>query len=212
MENKGIFMIIMLGWVFIILIVVLAVACRETNIPISDVNSTCTQETIIVESTETTQETTQELESTVSTESIEPTETQPIIESQPQPETQPNLIIDNFEEVWKESAIYMAKTIWGEARGCSREEQAKVAWCILNRVDHSHFPNTIKEVVTSGAFHGYSKNFPCEEEFYKLSLEIILMWQQEKTGMVVNRTLEPNMYYMSAKSDGSGHNFREKWN
>lgn len=207
MENKGVFMMMVLSWVFIILIAILAVACGKTDIPILDVDSTCVQETIVVESTETTQET----ENTFSTESTEPTETQPIIETQPQPETQPDPTIDDFEETWKESAIYMAKTVWGEARGCSREEQAKVAWCILNRVDHPHFPNTIKEVVTSGAFHGYSKNFPCEEELYKLSLEIISMWQQEKTGVVVDRKLEPNMLYFSAKSDGTGHNFREQF-
>ena len=74
----------------------------------------------------------------------------------------------------------MAKTLWGEARGCSIEEQIKVAWCILNRVDHPNFPNTIKSVVTSGEFHGYSKSFPCEDKFYELSLEVIYLWQQEK--------------------------------
>lgn len=207
MENKGIFFVIVFGWVCIGLILVLALAPDLKKVPDVAFPPIETTTTIIeITPTETAPiiETTTPIETTAPTEPIvtEPLETEPII-------TEP---IDRFKEIWNESAIYIAKTVWGEARGCSTEEQIKVIWCILNRVDSPNFPNTIKEVVTSGAFHGYSKSFPCEEEFYNMALDIIFMWQQEKMGKVVDRTLESNMYYMSAKSDGSGHNFREKWN
>lgn len=33
-------------------------------------------------------------------------------------------------------ATYIAKTLYGEARGCSTTEQAAVVWCILNRADN----------------------------------------------------------------------------
>ena len=39
-----------------------------------------------------------------------------------------------------EDADLIAKTVWGEARGCSVTQQAAVAWCILNRVDSAAFP------------------------------------------------------------------------
>ena len=201
MENKGIFFMLMLSWVFICLILVLALTpdlkkMPDVIVPPIETTITATEETLPTETTAT-------IETTAPTEPIatEPLETEPII-------TEPT---EHFKEIWDESAIYIAKTVWGEARGCTTEEQIKVIWCILNRVDSPNFPNTIKEVVTCGAFHGYSNSFP-HEEFYDMALDIIFMWQQEKMGKVVNRTLEPNMYYMSAKSDGSGHNFREKWN
>ena len=82
-------------------------------------------------------------------------------------------------------ATYIAKTIWGEARGCSTMEQAAVAWCILNRVDSDllYILNSIREVVTQkGQFHGYSKDFPVDDDIYDLAVDVIERWQREKLG------------------------------
>ena len=49
-----------------------------------------------------------------------------------------------------EAATALARTVWGEARGCSTTEQAAVAWCVLNRVDSPEFPDDVLSVVLPG--------------------------------------------------------------
>jgi hypothetical protein len=120
--------------------------------------------------------------------------------------------LGNIEEQWGEAAIYVAKTIYGEARGCSAAEQEKVVWCILNRVDDPRFPDTIIGVITQPSqFHGYSSSFPVWEEHYQLALDVIARWQFEKIGGESNRNLEPDYLYFSADSTGIGNVFRKSW-
>ena len=117
-----------------------------------------------------------------------------------------------FVEKWHESAVYIAKTVWGEARGTSREGQEKVIWCILNRVDSPRFPNTIIKVITAPLqFHGYVSTFPCEQKFYDMALEVITKWQAEKNGEEVDRLLPSDYYFFSADKSGLGNNFRKDW-
>ena len=64
----------------------------------------------------------------------------------------------------------LAKTVWGEARGCSKTQQAAVVWCVLNRVDSEapYFPDSIVEVVTQrGQFDGYDPDNPVEPDILK---------------------------------------------
>ena len=134
------------------------------------------------------------------------------------PETTVPSITPNpgYDEVfiaeWNESAIYLAKTVWGEARGVSAYEQEKVIWCILNRVDDPRFPNTIIGVITApGQFHGYSSSFPCTDEMYNLALDVIYRWQLEKRGGESNHNLGPEYVYFSSDSTGLGNVFRPHW-
>lgn len=117
-----------------------------------------------------------------------------------------------FIAEWNESAIYLAKTVWGEARGVSAYEQEKVIWCILNRVDDPRFPNTIIGVITApGQFHGYSSSFPCTDEMYNLALDVIYRWQLEKQGGESDRNLGPEYVYFSSDGTGLGNVFRTHW-
>ena len=51
----------------------------------------------------------------------------------------------------------LAQMLYGEARGCTVDNQRKCVWCVLNRVDDVRFPDTIIGVVSqSGQFYGYS--------------------------------------------------------
>lgn len=110
-------------------------------------------------------------------------------------------------------ATYIAKTIWGEARGCSKMEQAAVAWCILNRVDSDlpYIPNNIREVVTQkGQFHGYSKDFPVDDDIYDLAVDVIERWQREKLGEEnVGRVLPKEYLYFYG--DGKRNHFTIGW-
>ena len=117
-----------------------------------------------------------------------------------------------FIDQWGESATYIAKTVWGEARGVSVYGQEQVIWCILNRVDDSRFPNTIIGVITApNQFHGYNSGFPCTDEMYKLALDVIYRWQLEKVGGESNRNLGPEYVYFRADSSGLGNVFRTHW-
>ena len=57
-------------------------------------------------------------------------------------------------EVTEYEINMLAKTVWGEARGCNKLEQSAVVWCILNRVDDGQ--GSIAQVITApDQFHGY---------------------------------------------------------
>lgn len=55
----------------------------------------------------------------------------------------------------------LARTLYGECRGCSELQQRAVAWTIFNRVDSEQFPDTVIEVITQPSqFFGYKESFP----------------------------------------------------
>ena len=106
----------------------------------------------------------------------------------------------------------IAKTIYGEARGItSSMERAAVAWCILNRVDGTGWPDTIAEVVTQpGAFAGYSPSNPATDEFMTLARDVLVRWEEEKRqGGEAGRVLPADYTYFSG--DGKHNYFRNKY-
>lgn len=114
-------------------------------------------------------------------------------------------------EISDEDIDYIAKTIWGEARGIpSRTEQAAVAWCILNRVDAGEFPGTIAGVVTQPAqFSGYRESYPAEP-FRELARDVVERWQAEKAGTEdVGRVLPKEYRYFFG--DGKHNHFTAQW-
>lgn len=83
-----------------------------------------------------------------------------------------------------------AKMLWGEARGCTREGQAKCVWVVCNRVDDPRFPDTITGVVSQPSqFHGYSPDFPVTDELYAVALDVLTRWSMEKQGAEIVREL-----------------------
>lgn len=106
----------------------------------------------------------------------------------------------------EEEVVYIAKTVYGEARGCSKIQQSAVVWCILNRVDNGYWGDTIKEVVTArGQFHGYYASNPVTDEIREMVEDILYRWNMEKAGMTnVGRTLPERFIYFN--SDGFGSN------
>ena len=45
--------------------------------------------------------------------------------------------------------VALARMLYGEARGCTVDNQMKCVWCVLNRVDDARFPDTIIGVVSA---------------------------------------------------------------
>ena len=100
-----------------------------------------------------------------------------------------------------EDAEAIARTVWGEAGGCPREEQAQVVWCILNRVDDSRFPDSILGVITSPSqFHGYSASFPVTPEIMAVTMDVLYRWNMEKNGETVTRELGSDYLWFTGDS------------
>lgn len=112
-----------------------------------------------------------------------------------------------------EAAVALAKTVWGEARGCSATEQAGVIWCVLNRVDSDDpdFPDDILSVVSQpGQFDGYSPDYPVEEDILALCEDVLERWKLEKMGVgSVGRVLPAD--YLFFEGDGTQNHFRKEY-
>lgn len=103
--------------------------------------------------------------------------------------------------------IALAQMLYGEARGCTVDNQAKCVWCVLNRVDDVRFPDTIIGVVSApGQFYGYSPNFPVWDNLYAVALDVLTRWSMEKQGAAVTRELDKNAVFFTG--DGIQNRFR----
>lgn len=103
----------------------------------------------------------------------------------------------------------VSKAVWGEARGCSLEEQALVVWCICNRADERN--QSIAEVVTAPyQFQGYCADNPVEEDIRALVVQVLNQWAAGEEALV----LEPyatTSEYLYFWGDGEHNWFREEY-
>ena len=108
----------------------------------------------------------------------------------------------------EEDVAAVAKMLWGEARGCTRDNQIKCAWIVCNRVDDERFPDTIQGVLEQpNQFHGYSLSYPVTDELYSVAFDVLTRWSYEKQGVPVRREL-PNTYLWFT-GNGRENIFRE---
>lgn len=116
-------------------------------------------------------------------------------------------------EAEADPAEYLAKTIYGEARGCSTTEQAAVVWCVLNRVDDESglWPDDIVAVVTQPSqFHGYDPDHPILPELLALAEDVLARWEIEDSCVGdVGRVLPQEYTYFSG--DGRHNYFRTEY-
>ena len=103
--------------------------------------------------------------------------------------------------------VALAQMLWGEARGCTRDNQAMAVWCVLNRVDDPRFPDTIQGVLSQpNQFYGYSPDFPVWDELKEVARDVLTRWSMEKQGVTVERELLPE--YVFFTGDGVQNHFR----
>ena len=128
-----------------------------------------------------------------------------------------------------EDAIALAKLTWGEARGVpdlkingqvisARTQQAAVMWTVLNRFDEG-YADSIIGVITAYTvdkngkihkqFHGYSEEYPVEEELLELAYDVLDRWNAEKHGETVVRELPAG--YLWFHGDGTWNWFRDAY-
>ena len=104
----------------------------------------------------------------------------------------------------------VAKMLWGEARGCTRDNQIKCAWVVCNRVDDERFPDTIQGVLSQPhQFHGYSESFPVTDELYSIAFDVLTRWSYEKQGVPVRRELPKSFLWFTG--NGEENIFREMY-
>lgn len=104
-------------------------------------------------------------------------------------------------------AEYLASVAWGEAKGCSKTEQAAVMWCVLNRVDSPLYPDTIYEVVTQeNQFYGYSASNPVSPDLIELANSVLYYWMEgDDSGRVLPEE------YLFFIGDGKHNHFYTEW-
>ena len=105
----------------------------------------------------------------------------------------------------------LAKTVWGEGRGCSPDEQRLVVWVVIQRLEAGRYGNTIAAVVTKpNQFKGYRRGNPVCPEIYALLQVELEKWVRGGRPP----TLEPfavSVPYLYFDS-GKGHNwYRRKF-
>ena len=102
----------------------------------------------------------------------------------------------------------VAKMLWGEARGCTRDNQIKCAWVVCNRVDDERFPDTIQGVLEQPSqFHGYDPSYPVTDELYSIAFDVLTRWSYERQGIPVRRELPSSFLWFTG--NGRENIFRE---
>lgn len=120
-----------------------------------------------------------------------------------------------YEPVYKmyftdADVVAVAKMLYGEARGCTLDNQQKSVWCVLNRVDDDRFPDSIIGVLKQPhQFHGYSDSFPVSDELSTVAEDVLTRWSLEKQGVAVKRELPKSFLYFTGT--GSENIFREAY-
>ena len=102
-----------------------------------------------------------------------------------------------------------AKAVWGEARGCSRDEQKLVVWCICNRADTRN--QSVEEVVTAPyQFAGYGPDHPVEPEIVEVVEEVFQAWARGEEALILPPYANTSNYQYFG-GDGEHNWFREEY-
>lgn len=122
-----------------------------------------------------------------------------------------NVSDNGLYEPTRDDIECLAKVLWNECRGVdSVDEQAAVAWCILNRVDSERWPNTIQGVCKEQNQFAYTKDAPIDEGLLWLAEDVVERWQAEKDGDEVSGRVLPADYYFFS-GNGKHNYFRQEY-
>lgn len=105
----------------------------------------------------------------------------------------------------------IGKILYDEARGCSREQQEAVVWCILNRVDSDKFPDSIEEVCLQKGQFTFNAKTPQITGLFRVAESVVEAWEYEHAGIKhsLSRNLEKGYVYFWG--DGENNNFYQVW-
>lgn len=126
-------------------------------------------------------------------------------------EAEPELInlSEPVAKYTSEEVTLVAKTVWGEARGCSREEQMLVVWCICNRADARG--QNVEQVVTAPyQFAGYRESNLVDEDILEVVREVLEAWSRGEKALVLEPYATTSDYQFFI-GDGYHNWFREEY-
>ena len=143
--------------------------------------------------------------------SLAPPEAEEAVEPEQPEAPEPSETPVYYEMYFTEDDVAaVAKMIWGEARGCTRDNQIKCAWVVVNRVDDERFPDTIRGVLEQPQqFHGYDPAHPVTDELYSVAFDVLTRWSYEKQGIPVRRELSESFLWFTG--NGVENIFRETY-
>lgn len=85
--------------------------------------------------------------------------------------------INSNEEAMRLEAEYISKVVYGLAKYHSPKVHRYIVWCVINRVESSKYPNTVKEVCQQDKqWMGYSDNNPVDEDIFNTVYNEVLSW------------------------------------
>lgn len=96
----------------------------------------------------------------------------------------------------------MAKVLYHEARGEDTTQQSAVVWCILNRLDHGGYGDSIMEVVTSPHQFAWHPDAPVQEDLLWVVTDVVSRWNWEKQGLKDSGRTLPSTYLYFTARDG----------
>ena len=105
----------------------------------------------------------------------------------------------------------LSKVIYREARGLDATHRAAVVWCILNRVDHEGYGDTIQSTLTSPNQFAYYPDTPVLDSHTEIAKDVVTRWLIEHKGYSdVGRVLPED--YLFFTGDGQFNYFRQNFN
>lgn len=128
------------------------------------------------------------------------------VESEAEVEVSENVVVAKYSS---RDVTLVAQALWGEARGCSRDEQKLVAWCICNRADARG--QSIEEVVTAPhQFAGFNPEHPVDAELVAVAEEVLQAWSRGEEALILPPYANTSDYQFF-HGDGEHNWFREEY-
>jgi len=84
-----------------------------------------------------------------------------------------------------QDVVTLARMVWGEGRGVSRNEQKLIVWTVLNRLDNGRYGGSIRQIVTArGQFVGYRSSHPVTEAIRYMVVDVLEAWDRGEQAKV----------------------------
>lgn len=81
-----------------------------------------------------------------------------------------------YATIINSEAEALAKVLYG-VKGNSTDDLRTYAWCVLNRVDNSAYPNTLAEVIAQPKqWMAYDPDAPVIESLYLIAYDVLEVW------------------------------------
>ena len=111
----------------------------------------------------------------------------------------------------EEEVRLVAQMLYGEARGCNKDELRLVVWCVCNRVDKGTWGNTVEDVIKYPyQFMGYGATHPVWPELEAVAREVLEEWNDGGEADILEPYAKTSKY-LFFRGDGKHNWYKEEW-